>query len=226
MWLFLWVLFVLCAAGFFLWSYHTTFEQKKAWKAYAQKMKLQYSGGSLLQSPEMTGEIKGHRVNFYPDFVENEQGQKSTQNVVEVFLSTTPDVACIVASPGFTDFLMQINLPNTFKIENSDWPNSVLSQCPDGENCVEWFMADKNRVTAIQHLTKLPFNTAFVADKNQAFVVIRTANPLSDPRKLNQLVKKLILMAEMLQTKQDQPNIAKPKDESVTEEPEASAPKE
>ena len=226
MWLFLWVIFVLCAAGFFLWSYHSTFEQKKGWKAYAQKMGLTYSGGALLDSPEMTGEIKKHRVNFYPDFVENAQGQRSTQNVIEVFLNIKPDLACVVASPGFSDFLIEIDLPESFTVEDNNWPKSALSRCPTGQLCSEWFTGQRSRIDAIQQLLKLPFNSAFVSDQNNAFVVIRTANPISDPRRLNQVVNKLIVIAEMLQTNADQPTMAKPKDDKETVEPETSAPKE
>lgn len=225
MWLFLWVIFVLCAAGFFIWSYHTIYEQKKAWKAYAAKMNLTYNPGQFLESPTMSGEIKGHLTNFYPQLVQNTQGQKSTQTVIEVFLNTIPPMTCVVTSAGFSDFIAMVDLPETFTIDDQDWPKNVVSRSFDSEAPMIWFKEDRQRISAIQQLSKLPFNFAFVADGEQCFIAVRTANPITDPRKLNQLVTKLIILSETLQGGSVvQPTMANPKEDKNTVEPEMSAP--
>lgn len=226
MWLFLWVIFVLSAAGFFLWSYYTTFEQKKAWKAYAQKNNLTYVGGRMLDSPEMSGEIKGRLINFYPMVVENSQGRMVMHNVVEVFFKQVPDVLCVVTSQGFKDFIRTTGLTDTFTVGVNDWPKNVLAYKTEDENPEVWFLDNPRRVEAIRQLTKLPFHTALVADGEQAFVALRTTNPLSEPTRLNQLVRKLNTLVEMLEAdegQRSQDTMAKPKDDNETDEPETSA---
>ncbi len=201
------------------------------------KMGLTYNGGRLLDSPTMVGEIKGHPVNFYPQLVENAQGQRSTQSVVEVFLNRIPALTCVVASQGFADFMATIALPLTFEVQDPDWPKKMIGQCPEDEAPELWFADNRQRIEAIQQLSKLPFNVAFVSDGSQAFIAVRTANPIDDPRKINQLVTKLITLVEMLESEavavasspvqQDpQSTMANPNDDKNTVEPEISAPKE
>ena len=228
MWLFLWVIIVLGAIGFFLWSYHTTFEQKKAWKAYALKFGLAYVGGALLQPPEMTGEVKNHRVNCYAQAVPDPQGKTRTETVVEVFLNIVPPVPFVVVKPGFADFLVSINLPKSFVIDDPDWPKAALAQTLEEEQPELWFQNNKKKISALGRFFKLPFDTGVIADGDQAFLVIRTPDPLNDPRKLNQLVNKMIMLADEIGNSPigDQPTMASPNDDKNTVEPEISAPKE
>jgi len=200
MFLFLWVVFVLAAVGFFLWSTHALFEQKRAWKAYAKKFNLNYTPGTMMQSPSMAGEIKGHRVNFYPQLSENDQGQRSTKNVIEVFLNDIPNTLCVVASRGFMDFVALLDLPEPFTVDDSNWPNNLLTRSLEDEEANVWFLNNKDRIIAIQNLSKLPFDTAFVCDGEQSFIAIRTSNSLGDPRRLNQVVGKLFDIIKMLES--------------------------
>lgn len=45
MWIVIWLIFTVILLGFFVWSWATTQEQKKAWKAFAQKYDLLYLPG-------------------------------------------------------------------------------------------------------------------------------------------------------------------------------------
>lgn len=228
MWLFLWVIFVLCAIGFFLWSYYTTFEQKNAWKAYAQKNKLTYYGGRFLDSPEMTGDIKGRQVNFYPQIVEGPDGRKSTQNVIEVFLNTIPDATFVVSSKGFLDFIVSTGLTETFMVDAKNWPKNILCFRDENENPETWFQNNQKSIEAVNQMVKLPFDAALIADGNQAFIAIRTSNPLSEPVRLNQVVRKIFSLVEMLEQTlaTTQSKMANPKDDSEMVDPDTSAPDE
>jgi len=209
MWLFLWVVFVLTAAGFFLWSYHATYEQKRAWKKFAEKYNLQYVGGKMMDSPSMTGEIKGRNVNFYPQMTETPQGQKISQNVVEVFLNDIPDLLCVVASTGFSDFVSLLELPEPFTIEDEKWPKTLLARTFEDEAPELWFRENTARIDAIQKLSKLPFDMAFLSDGEQSFVAIRTQNSLSNPAQLNKVIGVLFEAVKNLEsqteTKPDEP---------------------
>jgi hypothetical protein len=230
MWLFIWILFVLCVAGFFIWSYISIYEQKKAWKYYASKTGLEYHGGKLSDLPTMTGFIKDHKANFYPQIVQNEQGQRNTRTVIEIFLKETPTVFCTVTSPGFSDFIAEIGLHDTFVVDDSLWPKKSLAYTVEDTQPALWFQANKNRVQAIADMMKLPFETAFVADGEQAFIAIRTVNPLSEPRRLNQIVMKMIAICALLEssknTSPQTETTANPNEDRKTEEQDTSAPSE
>lgn len=200
MWLFLWLLFVLAMAGFFVWSYHTTYEQKRAWKAFANKFGLEYTPNKLMEPPAMAGQIKGRRANFYPQLTENAQGQRKTETVVEVFLNDIPDTLCVVASSGFMDFVSVLDLPEPFNVENEMWPKNAIARSFEEENPSAWFLGHNDRMQAIHDLFKLPFNSVFVCDGDQSFIAIRTPNPLSDPKRINQVLGKLYDIAKKLES--------------------------
>lgn len=234
MWLFLWVVFVLTAAGFFLWSYHATYEQKKTWKAFANKFQLQYVAGALMQPPAMAGEIKGRQVNFYTQNIENNLGQKMSQNVVEVFLNDIPDILCVVASSGFADFVSVLDLPEPFSVDDKAWPKNLMSRTLEDEAPEIWFKENHDRINAINKISKLPFDFTFLVDGEQAFVAVRTANPLSNSTQLNKVIGLLFDIVKLLESqggeataKSAPPSsthkeiIEKPYDEIVKVEPES-----
>ena len=218
MWLFLWVLIVLGAIGFFLWSYHELFEQKRLWKAFAGRHNLLYQGGKFSDSPAMTGDLKGRKVNFYPQLVENAHNGMTTYNVVEIFLNQVPQTSCVVANIGFSDFVAAVDLPEPFEVDHANWPKDILARQFVEDEPAAWFLDDETRINAIQNLAKLPFHVAFVADGDQAFVAIRTANPLNDEKKFNMLIKKLYEIAAMLETDSAGAVENEPQEEAVKEE--------
>lgn len=212
MWLFLWVVFVLTAAGFFLWSYHAIYEQKRTWKKFAQKHNLEYMNAPLMQSPSMAGDLKGRQVNFYTQIVDTPQGQKLSKNVIEVFLNEIPDLLCVAASSGFSDFVSMLDLPDPFSVDDEKWPQNLMARTFENEVPEIWFKDNKNRVEAIYKLSKLPFDTLFLSDGEQAFVAIRTSNPLSNPAQLNKVIGVLYETVKLLEEKS-----SKPEDKSTDE---------
>jgi hypothetical protein len=200
MWLFLWVVFVMAAIGYFLWSYHAIYEQKRAWKAFAAKFNLQYFPGQMMESPTMNGMIKGHDVNFYPQIVDTPQGQKVNQNVVEVFLNNRPDLITVVSTPGLSDFVSSLGMPEPFSVQHPDWPQNLLSRTFENEAPESWFLGDEKRIKALQKMSKLPFDWAFMCDLQQSFIAVRTSNPLSEPAKIGKLMG---LMFDVLKDLED-----------------------
>ena len=63
-----------------------------------------------------------------------------------------------------------------------------------------WFEENAKRVEAIAELAKLPFDVGFVCDADRAFVVVRTSHPLTDPKRINQIMGKLFQAAELLES--------------------------
>lgn len=200
MWLFLWVVIVLTATGFFLWSYHATYEQKRGWKKIAEKYGLAYSENKMMQTPSMNGVIKGHNINFYPQITVSSEGKRQVKNVIEIFLNTVPDVLCVVANNGFSDFVTALELPEPFQVEHVLWPKNMLSRTVDDALPELWFKAHHQRIEAVGKMSKMPFDVTFIADEEQSFVAIRTANSLSDPRKLDKLINALIMIVTALES--------------------------
>lgn len=175
-----------------------------------------------MDTPSMRGVIKGHNVNFYPQMVENAQGQRSIKNVVELFLNDMPDFMGVVASPGFIDFVTLLNLPAPFNVNHPDWPKNILARTVEDEVPELWFLANIDRIRAIQKLRNLPFDTTFLVDGEQAFIAIRTANPFSGDGQLQKIVSVLLSIATAFQ-EPDEAITANPNDDNVTEESDNSA---
>lgn len=219
MWLFLWILFVLAIVGIFAWSFHVIFEQKRAWKAFADKYGLDFIKGALLQPPAITGYIKGRLVNLYvQQNMPADHGRKSS-TILEVFLTKTPDTVAMVASQGFVDFMTTVDLPEPFQVDDPDWPAGALSRTFEGVNPAIWFRAHKDRTRAVGKLMAMPYDKALVMDGEQAFLAMRMADPLADPRIINKFVSGLFEIARMLESdaaQLQQTEIEKPKESSVT----------
>lgn len=199
MWFFLWILFVLAMVGFFLWSYHATYEQKKAWKAFSSKFNLQYIPGKMMQSPAVSGQLKDRLINIYSQIGDSTQGQAKSQTVIEVFLNDLPDVFCAVTSQNFIDFMTTLDLPEPFVVDSDNWPKQSMARTFEDETPSDWFLEKQYRIDAIKELFKLPFDVAFVSGGDQSFVAIRTPNPLNSPKKINQVIGKLFKIAKDLE---------------------------
>jgi len=199
MWLFLWILFVLAIMGAFVWSYHVVFEQKRAWGAFAQKYNLDFAKGTFFQPPAAAGLIKGRQVNLYSQQRVNlETSTQTNTSVIEVFLNKYPDMYGAVGSQGFIDFMAALDLPEPFIVKHPKWPNNFLSRTIDEEQAVEWFLSNEKRIEALAELSKMPFDVAFMANDNNSFLAARTSHALTDPKRINQIMGKLFVIAAMI----------------------------
>ena len=201
MWLFLWIFFAFAIIGGFCWSYHVLYEQKRAWNVFAKKYNLEFAKGTFFEPPSAAGQIKGRQVNLYTQQKINDQTRTSSnQTVVEVFLNDLPGTTAVVTSAGFMDFMESVGLPAPFIVEDPKWPANILARTFEDERPDLWFLENSKRVEAIQTLSKMPFDIGFVTDADRAFVVVRTSLPLTDPKRINQILGQLFKAAELLET--------------------------
>lgn len=223
MWLFLWIVFVLVVVAAFIWSYHVIYEQKRSWRAFAKKYNLDYAQGTFFSPPVVAGLLKGRRVNIYSQqSMDNNQASKITYSVIEIFFREPPDVFAFVTSQGFVDFMGQVDLPVPFFVQDPKWPANVLSRTLEGEDPAQWFTDEQKRIDGINSMIKLPFDTAFVADGDQAFIAVRTSDALLAPKKINHIVGKMFDILAQIEDGQS-PQTAKPKDDKETVRPDSSA---
>jgi len=201
MWLFLWILFVLSVAGVFVWSLHVSHEQKRAWQVFANKYHLQFIKGGLFQPPAITGQLKNRLLNIYIQQAVDDNHSKKTSTMIEVFLTKIPESLAYISSHGFGDLAEQLQIPEPFTVSDPDWPiMNIIARSPDADAASEWFSSHKTRVRAVNKLVKMSYDTAFLIGDDRAFLVLRTSDPLSDPRILNKLIIELYEIASMLET--------------------------
>lgn len=213
MWLFLWILFVLALIGFFVWSYHTTYEQKRSWRTFSERYNLQYVSEKMMAPPSVSGQLKNRPINLYAQQVEDAQGNRSMQTVLEVFLNDFPNLVMVVTSPQFSDFIAALGFSESFSVDDGSWPKEGLARTIENEFPEKWFLAHKDRVSAIDKLFKLPVSVAFLCNAQQAFIAVRTTNPLSDSKKLHQIIKKLYEIADLLEVKAEAKETKKEQEE-------------
>lgn len=218
--------------GIFLWSLHISHEQKRAWQAFANKYRLQFIKGAMFQPPAVTGQLKDRMVNIYAQQTLNDGRSKKTTSMVEVFLNRIPVSLAFVSSQGFGDLAAELQIPEPFNVNDPDWPLNIIARAPDAEAATIWFSAHKSRIRAIQKLVKLPYDTAFIIDDNRSFLLVRTTDPLSDPRLINKIIIELYEIASMLETDAaasvtgQQTATENPNDPNLMPLPESDEPKE
>lgn len=217
-WFFLWLAFACGVLGFLGWSLNTALTQKKAWRAFAAKYKLDtYKGPSWSSPISIRGTIGNRRLNIY---VQTERGERErTQRVythIEVFLNNIPPVAFVFSKKPLPEIFGDLFFPQRFVSKSADWFDPAVAMTDDPYPLTNW-MTSRRMKTMRDFLNASGKTTQTIAMGSdvQAFLLWRTEDALNDPKILNALVQKLFALAKELDAG-DNPTNANPKPSSDT----------
>lgn len=200
-WLALWIVLSVTMLGFLVWSLMIAFRQKRAWKAFAEKYKLRYVPGRMMQSPEMDGTIEDYKFNFFTgEHVTPDIRATRKMTGVEITLASSIPTEGCVASGGMIPLLKSLNYKVEITPQHESWSKAYSAQGVN-RNALEAYLTDER----VQVLTKLMQITnvwlIFVFRDGRALLRLDTPNPLDTPEQLDKLVKILIKAAKVLELK-------------------------
>lgn len=200
-WFVLWLLLAVSLLGFFAWTFLILMRQKSAWKIYAQKRKMRFRPGTLMNSPEMQGAIGDHTVSvFTSEHISPDIRGSRKLTAIEVSLSSTMPVSGAVASGGMVPLVKELGLKQELRPKYDAWNPAYIAAC-NNRHVLSSYLND-TRLEALCGLMKDRMNWVIFVFRDEAMLLrVDTVDPLDNPKKLDDLIKAMLNVAKALELK-------------------------
>lgn len=200
-WFFIWLGLSLALLYFMVWTLYILYRQKRAWKAYAAKMKLRYTPRNLLDSPQISGVAYGHTVALFSAehaTTDARGGRKLT--AIEVTLKSPSPFDAILASGGMVEIGRSVNLGGEIKPGSKDWSPEWLAAASSAL-ALEAYLTPE-RVEALVSIMKIKNAwIIFVMRGGTTLLRLDTSDPLDAVGKIDRILKRLTDIAAVLELK-------------------------
>lgn len=205
MWIFIWVLLSTFVLGVFAWSLQILFQQKAAWKTYAQKMNLNYQDGPrFLSSPVLSGSIGAYGFGLYTEEqrTNDTRGQRYS-TILEIALRQGLPAMGALGTPTMIPVIQSLRMDQSVVPQDKDWDPSWMIRTRHA-GMVEKYLTPA-RLDIIKKIFRMKVRSAFfIFDEQDAVLRIETADPLNNSERLEKIVKSLIAHCEGLIVKNDE----------------------
>jgi len=189
-WIFLWVLFSAFVMGAFLWSVRILFQQKMAWKKYAQKTGLTYNEQKgALNSPYLTGSLGAYGFGLFsePQATNDSRGQRYV-TVLEFILRKGLGTLGVIGTSKMVPFADNLQVTQAVNLSDKDWDAT-------------WFIRSNNAALTEKYMTPARIDifkkifrmkilgAMLIFDENESVLRIETSDPLNDADRVEKIVK-------------------------------------
>jgi len=208
-WLILWVLLAVSLIAFMVWTFSILMRQKRAWSIYAEKRKLRYKSNGLSESPELSGVMGDHTVALFPSehLSEDARGVRKL-TAIEINLNCVMPVDGGIATKGMIPILKTLQFKHEYSPKHKSWNKSYVASS-DNKNVLKAYMSDE-RVSAMCDLIEIEHSWFILVFKGDAMLLrIDLADPLHNPKRLDQVLKKMLKVAAVLELKKGEGKILK-----------------
>jgi hypothetical protein len=211
LWVFIWLLLSAALIYFFGWTLWITFQQKRTWKAYAQKHKFRYTSGNFYDPPEMAGMIEAHQVSLFTGehlLVNDERGRTRKMTAIEVMLNTHAPTAGGAASGGLVNFIKGLEFKHEIKPDHPGWADDYIV-LTDSRAVMRAYLTTV-RIEALLKIMNIKSAwTILVFREDVALLRFDTTKPLADPKRLNKIIRALVETAKILELDEGEEAILK-----------------
>lgn len=199
LWFFIWIVLSTFILSVFAWSVQILLKQKKAWKAYAAKMNLSYTGGAkFMSSPTVTGKIKNYPVSLFTSqqAAADIRGQRFS-TIIEIALGSGMPDNGVAGTAAMAELINGLNMPHAFVPTDKNWDPTWLIRTRS-LSMMERYMTQA-RIDALKRIFKMNILSAlFIFDQQEGVFRIETADALSDGEKLEKIMSGLIQQIDIL----------------------------
>lgn len=200
MWVFIWIVLSLFILGVSAWSWQVLFQQKRAWRSFAEKKGLKYEPGPrFLSSPVVSGNIGPYPFGLFSESRQTSDARGQRFNtVIELALRRGLPVPGVIGTAAMLPILN--DLPNLGRV--------VLPKDPEWDET--WFIRTTNAPAMEAYLTPARMGVLkklfrmkilagmFLFDDQDAILRVETADPLLDAAKIEKAVALMIEQMEIL----------------------------
>lgn len=198
-WIFIWAVLSAFVLGVFAWSLRILFQQKAAWRAYAEKMKLTYANGPrFLSSPNLSGAIGAYGFGLYTEEQKSDDARNQRfSTILEIALRRGLPAIGAMGTIRVVPLIHTLHLPQSMVPEDKEWDPSWMVR---GRNAamIRAYLTPA-RMEIIKKIFRMKILSALLVFDEQDMVLrIETADPLNNKDRLEKIVKGLIQQAEGL----------------------------
>lgn len=200
-WLILWAILAISLVVFMVWTFSILMRQKRAWQLYAEKRKLRYKPNSLMDSPEIDGVIGEHTVSLFASEHDTPDARGVRKlTAVEINLNSKMPVDGGVASGGMIPILKLLKLKQEYLPKHSDWKKSYVASS-NSRNVMAAYLTD-DRIAGLCEVMEIENAWGILVFKDDAMLLrIDIADPLHSAKRLDELVKSMLKVADVLELK-------------------------
>lgn len=201
MWTIFWLIwfvlsaFVLAVYG---WSMKILFEQKEAWKKFAEKHKLDYKSEKLTAPPYLTGRYKDHRLYAYSgvQVTTDVSGQRFV-TIIEIELGKGIPVAGAVGTENLGRFILGLNFEQEY-VPNSEYWDTAYTLKTRNAAVLKKYLTEK-RLQALQNLFKMKnASVLFFFDDVESVLRIETPDPLRNADRMEKIFDRIYKALDVL----------------------------
>ena len=173
--------------------------QKRGWRAYAEKRKLRYESKAFMLSPSVEGLLGEYSIScFSSEHSAQDARTMRKLTAIEVKLNSIMPVTGCIASGGMVPIMGVLNLKQEYVPEHKDWETSYVAAA-DNRGVMQADMTDA-RIEALCSLMQIKNSRIIFVFKDDAMLLrIDVANPLASAKELDEMVKKMLAVAEILE---------------------------
>ncbi|MEM6781700.1 MAG: hypothetical protein AAF569_07545 [Pseudomonadota bacterium] len=198
LWLLLWIGLSSIILGAFLWSTVILFKQKRAWEEFAQKHKLQYEPGRLMESPTVSGIMDKFGVSCFSAMRDpDDMKARRFVSVIEVKLPDGLVGSGAAGTKDMTPFLQSLNLLNPHILKSEEWREEYQYFTSDPLISEEYWTDER-----VKHLTAVlgvkNADVVFMHDNKEAIIRVETTDPIQKIEKAEKVIHFLIKHAKAL----------------------------
>ena len=198
MWL-VWLALSVFIVGIFVVTTRALVQQKKAWKAFADKNKLTFVAGKFLGAATVKGTFQGY--DFLLTSEEREvpdvRGRKYV-SVVQFRIPVNMPVVGMVASGSMKTIMAEVDAREVFTPTFEGWDSANTIIKTDNQDLIAPYFTPE-RLRVLDGLVKQKsVSVLYVFEGQNAFLRLETDDPLLKTEQLEKLTSKLIPMLKAL----------------------------
>ena len=199
-WILVWIFISVALLGFLAWSLFISFQQKKVWKAFAEKHKLRYKSNSLMETPELGGVFDDYKIACF----ENEHGGVDQRGgsrkmiAVEVSLESSLPIDGGIAGGGMVELIKELAFGAEIVPEHKHWDKSYIAA---GSNryVLKSYLTDE-RLDALIKLMRIKNAwTILIFRGDRMLIRIDTPNPLAEGEYFEKLMHLMVDTAKVME---------------------------
>ena len=199
MWIFLWIVVSCFILGTFFWSVRVLFQQKAAWKAFAQKMGLSYiTQKGWLVSPSVSGSIGkyGFSLISEPQGTNDQRGVRYN-TVIEFGLHQGLPSVGAIGTQKMNVILDQLIAKQGVSVSDSDWDVTWFIRATR-PNVVQAYLTPA-RIEVLKKIFRLKtLGALFLFNESEGILRIETADPMVDAERLEKIVRGILAQLPVL----------------------------
>ncbi len=187
--------------GFWFWTIYILIRQRRAWKFYAEKKKLRYDSNGFYEGISLNGAVDGYKIAiFTSEHSELDARSQRRLSAIEINLHSSLDTYGGIASGGMVKFVETLDMNKEFKPTLKGWDDSYIVRTSNIDY-MRKYLSDDRVQKLIELMKEDKLWVVLIFADGQGLLRIDTPLAIDTPKKMDELVKKMIAVARILELK-------------------------